>query len=226
MATKRKAVEVVRRVREGNSVLAAAKSIDTKSIRERLAVFEKRHKDFSEAEGIVKEAENELASQTATVKKRVETLKEQVDDLAAALTLDGEPRVRPFAAFGEKSVSAVQLLPHSEISARTERLAKAAMARKGASKTTMDVAMKLVELCATIDAEVQVHKTLESKRHHAVKDRDALVAAWEKAWKSLKRGALDAEDEGAVGLYDALFARRRKPTAKPMPEPPQPVVTG
>ncbi len=53
--------------------------------------------------------------------------------------------------------------------------------------------------------------------------RDALVQPWETAFAALKRGARAAEDDGAKGLFAALFestATVRKPTKKKPVAPP------
>jgi hypothetical protein len=210
MNKKNSVVGPTQMLRDGDAVLTGAKAVDVRKVKERLGTFEKRHRNFSDAERTVKQAENELSSQVEVVKKSVVKLRGVIVMLASAVSLDGEPRTRPFAAFGEKPVSRFTNQPHAGFAASSVRLAKAVLQGKGTSKTTTDVARKVLVAAAELEAALEAEKALESERHHAVTDRNALVGDWERAFHSLKRGVLDAEDNGQSGLYEALFPRKRK----------------
>jgi hypothetical protein len=54
---------------------------------------------------------------------------------------------------------------------------------------------------------------LVKARDGAIRARDAKAPAWEKAFASLKRATRTAEDDGAAGLFAALF-EVEKPKAK------------
>lgn len=75
-----------------------------------------------------------------------------------------------------------------------------------------------------MEAELAKLPKLEKARTAAMSRRDAFAQAWETGFAGLKRGARATEDEGAKGLYAALFERKAAPkkTAK---KPAAPAVT-
>jgi hypothetical protein len=203
------------RIAAGDSVFDAAESVDTKPIAARLAGFKKVHEAYKTADGGVKKSGEALQKQQARVGEADVTQDGAVLDLAVALPADGLPRVNPFKTFGAPSTTALQGLGYAEEAKQILLLESAVLKRKGLSKGSIDAAKAAGQAARAVQSELAEIPKLEKARTSAMTRRDALAQAWETAFAGLKRAARAAEDDGAKGLYGALFGRAKAaPKAK------------
>jgi hypothetical protein len=206
------------RIAAGDSVLEAAKSTDTKPVAGRLAGFTKAHTSYSAADAIVKKAGEALQKQQAKVAEADLAQDVAVADLAAALPLDGLPRLNPFKPFGALPPTKLQGLGYAEEAKAVLALETAVLKHKNLSKGSAAAAKAAGKAALRVQAELKAIPKLEKARTDAMTRRDALAQAWETAFAGVKRAARAAEDDGAKGLYGVLFERakaapKRKKTA-------------
>ncbi|MFS8064842.1 MAG: hypothetical protein ACMG6S_00595 [Byssovorax sp.] len=209
------------RIAAGDSVFDAAESVDTKPIAGRLAGFKKVHEAYKAADGGVKKSGEALQRQQARVGEADVTQDGAVLDLAVALPGDGLPRVNPFKPFGAPSPTALQGLGYAEEAKQILALESAVLKRKGLSQGSIAAAKAAGKAALGVQAELAAIPKLEKARTAAMTRRDALAQAWETAFAGLKRAARAAEDDGAKGLYGALFGRA-KASPKPKKKAPEP----
>lgn len=210
------------RIAAGDSVIEAAKSTETKAVAARLAAFAKAHTSYSVADAGVKKAGEALQKQQARVAEADVTQDGAVVDLAIALPADGLPRLNPFKPFGAPAPATLQGLGYAEEAKTVLALESAVLKHKNISKGSIAAAKAAGEAALRVQAELQAIPKLEKARTDAMTRRDALAQAWETAFASLKRAARAAEDDGAKGLYGALFERAKaapKRKKKPAGEP-------
>ena len=210
------------RIAAGDSVFDAAESVDTKPVAGRLAGFKKVHAAYCAADAGVKKAGEALQKQQAKAAEADVIQDEALDDLAVALPADGLPRVNPFKPFGAPSLTALQGLGYAEEAKKVLALETAVLKRKGLSKVSIAAAKAAGKAALRVQAELNAIPKLEQARTAAMNRRDALAQAWETAFAGLKRAARAAEDDGAKGLFGALFEREKsapKKKAKKSAEP-------
>ena len=201
------------RIAAGDSVLEAAKSVDTKPVAARLVSFEKAHVSYSAADLVVKKTSEALQKQQARVAEADVTQDETVIELANVLPLDGLPRLNPFKPFDAPPPAKLQVLGYAEEARAVLALETAVLKRKNLSKGTIAAAKAAGKAALRVQAELLPIPKLTKARVDARTRRDALAQAWETAFAAVKRAARTAEDDGAKGLYGALFER-----AKPAPK--------
>jgi hypothetical protein len=192
------------RLDAGNHVIEAAKTTDTRSIKKRLALFAAAHKALLAAEGAVTKAEEALATQRAKVGEADVAQDEAVERLANALVAAGASRVHPFKALGFAAPSVVKELGYAREAKEAQRLAKAASKGKPA-KETATACKELVAAAHAVEAALAPVAKLEGALRAARTQRDALAQPWETAYAALKNAARAAEDDGARGIFGALF---------------------
>lgn len=197
------------RIAAGDSVIEAAKSIETKAVAVRLAGFAKAHSSYSVADAGVKKTSEALQKQQARVAEADVTQDDAVVDLAIALPADGLPRLNPFKPFGAPAPATLQGLGYAEEAKEVLALESAVLKRKNISKGSIDAAKAAGQAALRVQAELKAIPKLEKARTDAMTRRDALAQAWETAFAGLKRAARAAEDDGATGLYGALFERAK-----------------
>jgi hypothetical protein len=209
------------RIAAGDSVIEAAKSIETKAVAARLTGFKKAHATYRAADGAVKKSGEALQKQQVKVAESDVTQDEAVEALAVVLPGDGLPRVNPFKPFGAPSPAVLQKLGYEEEARKVLALEAAVLKRKGLSQGSIDAAKAAGKAALRVQAELKAIPRLEKARTNAMTRRDALAQAWETAFAGLKRAARAAEDDGAKGLHGALFERakaapkRKKKAAEP-----------
>jgi hypothetical protein len=99
--------------------------------------------------------------------------------------------------------------------------------RKGLSSGTYAKAKAAGKAAGNVLVEMKPVAKLEKACADARSARDALTLSWETAFAALKRAARAAEDDGAKGLFGALFERapkakkNGKKTAKSADDKPQ-----
>ncbi len=225
------------RIDAGDRVLAAAKAVATRPIRAKLAAFAQAHAAYVAAEGAARQAEAKLREAEAAVGAADAEQDAALLALAAKMSGDGAPRLAPFKALAPLRVPApsdlIALAVEKEVKL-TEQIAKAAAKWKAAGAQTRAAAARLARAAAAVKAALARVPGAERPFTEARARRDALGIPWERAFAHLKNAARAAEDDGATGLFDALFAgpprAPRKPrtpgTAKPAGAAPGAVATG
>lgn len=205
------------RIAAGDAVIAAAATTDTRPVRAKLEAFRKHHAALTRATAALEEAEKfHDAAQRALGECDTEQ-DAAVEALATALVAIGQPRTSPFKAISNLPPSRVATLGYT-----AEADALETIARKARKLPRVDAGVR----AACGDAERIVRalrhasKAVErfgAKVAEARTRRDALTQPWETGLAALKRVTRVAEDDGAKGLFAALFevtAPAKKPRAK------------
>ena len=95
---------------------------------------------------------------------------------------------------------------------------------KTISQATRDTARAEEKAAQVIEAALFPIDKLEVVIRDARHERDTVGQTWDTALAALRRGARAAADDGAPGLYTALFGRllrsSSRKNAKPVPPPP------
>jgi len=203
------------RIAAGEDVLRAAKHAHVKPVAAKLAAFAKTHAAYVKAEAVVEKARDALATQQRAVGEKDAVQDEVVDALASALAGDGFPRTNPFKPFGARAPSKLKVVAAVDEAEEAIALASKVGKHAAASKASRGVAAKLTAASRAVIAAAKPLDGLAKRLAAAQADRDALALPWEKAFSVLKRAARAAGDDGAPGLYEALFVRSApKPAAK------------
>ncbi len=142
-----------------------------------------------------------------------------MDTLASKLVGDGLPRKNPFAPLGFKPPAVVQRMGYAEEAKEVLKIATKARKVKGASKETLDAAKDAERSARAVTHALGPIPALKEAYKAALLKRDALAQPWETAFAALKRGARAAEDDGAKGLFAALFERPAKPRKRKQAKP-------
>src|SRR5262249_27689488 len=127
---------------------------------------------------------------------------------------DGLPRMNPFKPFGAPAPAALCKMGYGDEAEKLLELTKAVLKKKGLSSNSMAKARKAGAAAKKVLAEIKPIAKLAKTRASATSAREALEQAWETAFAALKRGARAAEDDGAKGLFAALFERTAAAKAK------------
>jgi hypothetical protein len=211
------------RVEVGDAILEAAKKTNTKAIAPRIAAFKKIHAAYLKANEQVRKADGALKAQQEKVAEADVDQDAAVQSLASALAGEGLPRTNPFKPLGFASPSAISQMAYAKQAAAVGELAAAAENRKGAGAASKKAAATARAAAKRVLTAIKPVERLEKDRSNAMAGRDALEQPWETALAALKRGAKAAEDDGAKGIYNALFVRasakkNAKPSAKRTPK--------
>jgi len=214
----------------GASVLAAARTLDTRLIKARLAAFEGAQRAYSAAHDKVHAAEQTLNAAQVRLGELDATQDQAVTTLAATLIGDGQPRTNPFAAFGALAPGKLMNLPVAAEAKAIHQLVTAVQRAKGVSKPTLQAALAADKAARAVEQALLQMEKLQTAVRDARHTREAVAQTWANALAGLKRGARAAVDEGAPMLYATLFDRPHRPNGKaaksappPTPEPaPQP----
>jgi hypothetical protein len=204
------------RTEVGDSILQAAKKTNTKIIAPRLTAFAKIHAAYLNADAEVKDASAALRAQQEKVADADVEQDAAIQGLAAALAGEGLPRANPFKPLGFPAPSAICVLGYAKQATEVQKLAAAVSKRQGAGKASRAAAKSANAAAKRVLAAIKPIARLEKARTDAMTRRDTLEQPWETALAALKRGARAAEDDGAKGLFHALFDRgSAKKTTKP-----------
>lgn len=215
------------RIAAGEHILEAAKSVATKPIKAKLDAFRAAHVAYVKAHASTEKAEASLAGGEAKVGDADGVQDALVRTLAAKMIGDGAPKANPFKMFGlPPPTTVVPMAVEKEVTV-TKALAARASKWAAASKETKAVAAKLGAASAAVSKAIGQLGALRKGRSAAIAQRDALGVAWVRALAQLKNAARAAEDDGAAGLFAALFevskpAPRKRAKAKPPSQPPTP----
>jgi hypothetical protein len=223
MALKKAAKSPAMRLDMGAAILAAAQTNNTHSVKRRLDTFTAVHRRYASAQRQVQS----IDEQTQAAQNRLaatDTAQDgAVEALARALVTDGQPRSNPFTAFGAVSPCAVKRLWAGDEAKAIHQLVAVVRGHPGASQATLAAAAAADKSARAVEAVVAQLGQLEQASRRARQRRDGINDTWDTALAALKRGARAAVDDGAPGLYAALFGRVTRPTRKkPQPAPPSP----
>ena len=224
MAKTKSGIGPGRRLEVGAAILAAAKVIDTRPIKTRLAAFERAHRAYASAQHKVDVAEAQLVAARAGIGDCDAEQNKAVEALAHALVVDGQSRLTPFAAFGAPTPAAIigQRRKQADKAIAIHTLVTAVMRSKSASKPTLAAAQTADKAARAAEQALAPIDTLQAGVRDARNGRDALGTHWDAALLVLKHAALSASDDGAPQLYAALFDRAARPNGKngkPAPTP-------
>ena len=195
------------RIDAGDDLHRAAAEIDTELVAKKLASFRARQAAYVAADKKVKAAvENEIAQERLLGAKDA-VQDEDVDTLASKLAGDGLPRTNPFKPFGAPAPSVLKItdavVEAETIVSLTAKIAK----RRDLSKDSQAAATKACAAAKAVSVAAKPLPALRKKVVEAMAARESLAPGWEKAFSVLKRAARAAEDDGAPGIYEALFLR-------------------
>lgn len=213
------------RVVTGDAVLTRATTTDTRAVKVRLAAFSKAHAALVRAQSVVDGAEAKLAAAQASVADADVTQDESVDALALALVTNGQPRISPFRGLSSYAPTTLKKLGYADEAKLVRALTKKVRARKSSDAAVLRACGVAEKAAAKVVAALAKLPALEASVVAARARRDALSLPWERDFGALKRAARAAADDGAVGLFDALFAttapapRRTRKTPAPAPAP-------
>ncbi|MFI5366608.1 MAG: hypothetical protein ACHQ4J_13400 [Candidatus Binatia bacterium] len=216
------------RLQIGAAIFAAAKAVDTRLVKARLAAFEGAHRSYAEAQHKVDAAEAQLHAAQAKLGQCDVSQNEALEMLARSLIFDGQPRTNPFAAFGPLIPSKAMSLPIADKAKAVHQLVAAVQRSKGASKTTLQAAQAAEKAANALEQALVPVEKLQAVARDTRHTRDAVAQSWESTLAALKRGARAAADDGAPQLYATLFGRtnhRNGKNGKTAPAEVTPVAT-
>ncbi|UJR82030.1 hypothetical protein [Sandaracinus amylolyticus] len=216
MATLQSGTSPGQRVKAGDLVLDRAKGAPITPIKKRVDGFAKVHRELVKAQAAAQKAVAAHVAQERKIGEADDAQDASVGELAGALVGAGAPRLKPFQGYSEHSPSDLAGMPQQkqarELVKIASKCAKHPDARvKKAASAARAAAEKLLAAEKPLAA-------LARERSAAIAARDAIGPRWEKAFSALKRAAKSAEDDGATGLFAALFEvegpARKKTTKK------------
>lgn len=208
------------RIEAGDRVLARAAQHDTRPLKKRLTEFTRVHVALVKAQRTVQTAEDKHAALLDVLAEHDVDQDAGVDALAVALIAEGQPRLQPFKGLGVASPSEVRREPFVA-EARTILKLATRLSKRKLTPATKSALKKVTDSAKRVIAADERASAAETAVRDAREKRDALILPWSRAFVTLKRAARVADDDGAKGLYPALFhAAAAKPRkAKPAPAP-------
>lgn len=219
------------RLETGAAILAAAQVVDTAPIKSRLTAFTAAHRSYVGAQDKVDAAEADLRTTQTKIDRRELAADEAVEALALALASEGHARTKPFAAFGAVTPSLVKHLTGSEKAKTIHELVAAVQRAKSVSQKTREIANAAEQAGRGLETALFPIGQLEASLREVRRQRDTIGRKWDTTLAALRRETRSAADDGAPGLYPALFGeartrKRAKPAPVPAPAPPDtPAVT-
>lgn len=209
-------------LKAGAAILAAARTTDTKPVKDRLGAFDHAQQAYADAHGKMLHAEADLAKAQAQFRAEQKGV---VDALARALVADGQSLKSPFAAFGAVTMGKLLRMAPADAAKALPELITTIRRSKALGKVTLDALPKVEKSAAGLQPALAQIEALATAVRNGRSSRHAVAQAWETALGALKRGARAAADDGAPSLYATLFDRPRtksknhKPTPAPEPNP-------
>lgn len=208
MATLKSGTTPGSRIDTGDHLLEVVSSLGakrTKPVAERIAAFKAAHEAYKKADDVVGACDAKLRAAQAIVGERDVTQDAAVDELASSLAGDGFPRVNPFKPFHVGAPTAVKKMGYEAEAKVVLDLAAKVKKHKNAGPKSKAAAAECEKAAKAVLAALSPIPKLTQARTAAISRRDALEQPLETAFAALKRGARSAEDDGATGLFDALF---------------------
>lgn len=208
------------RVKIGAAVLHAAELVDTRLVAPRLQNLKDAYQAYLEAERTVDAAEARLDSEKLTLTELGAAHDDAVEGLARCLVNEGHSRTNPFDAFDVPSPSLIKRMPPAE-AARAVRSLLATLERSGALSTpTREAGERVEQMTQLVEAALPPYQTRLDEVRAARRVSDVVGGTFDEAVAALRRAARAARDDGAPGLYAALFPTPPRPSKKPKPTAP------
>ena len=207
MATINVGTTATSQLNAGASILAAARTADTRLIKERLVAFERAQRAYVTAQEKVNAAEARLEAAQTQLGESDADQDDAVDALARALVADGQPLKNPFAAVGSLTPRQLMAQPVAEEAKAIHQLVAAIQRAKGLSRASLQAAQAAYKAAGAVEQQLAQMTKLQDAIRQARHERDATAQTWAAQVAALKRGARAAADDGAPGLYAALFDR-------------------
>ena len=198
----------------GASILAAARTVETRLIKQRLAAFERAQLTYSAAHEKVGAAEAQLGAAQTRLGELDADRDEAVDALARALVADGQPLGNPLGAFSSLTPRKLMAQPVADEVRAIHQLVVAIQRGKGVSKPTLQAAQTAEKAARAVEQQLAQIEKLQASIREARHTRDAMAQGWTKDLAALKRSARSAADDGEPLLYATLFDRPGRPSAK------------
>ena len=202
------------RIDAGNHVLEAAKTVDTRSVKAKLAAFAKVHATFVAAHAVVAKAEHALHDAHDALGQADAEQDAAVHALAAKMIGDGALKANPFKPFGLPAPSDVATTAVEKELVLTAKLAALASKWKSATTGTRQAAALLAKKSAGTKKALDRVGPLQTAQTAAIARRDAIGVSWARAFAHLKNATRTAEDDGARGLFTAMFAVASVPSGR------------
>ncbi len=193
------------RLEAGNYVTERATSVSIAPIKSRFDAFKKSFAQFQSAEANVSKADDAARAASTKVAELDAVQDEAVFALASAMAGDGAPRANPFKPLGFAAPAEVAKMPYEKETVAATKLASAAARAKTAGKATKATAAKLIKAAAAVKAALPAMEKANAARAASIAKREAVGLDFDRALAKLKRAAQVAEDDGAEGLFAALF---------------------
>ena len=226
MATQRNRNLPGNRLARGAAILKAAQEVDTSLVKERLSTFAKAHTRYVAAQQDVDAADARLRQRQARLIQSDAEQDHAVEQLARELIYKGQVRANPFTVFGAPAPSTLKLLPYAEEAKAIHDLVTAMQRNPTLAKTTLEAAQVADTAARAVEAALAAIEAAQVVLTDLRQTRDTIGQTWETTLGALKRGARAAADDGAPGLYTALFGRPIRTTKKaPAAVITQPAVT-
>ena len=186
-----------RQLNAGAAILAAARTADTRLIKDRLAAFERAQHGYVQAHAKMQQAEAEVEKAQAQFRTEEQGL---VDTLARALVADGQPLRDPFAAFANLPTGALMRLAPAEAAKALPELVAAIRRSKTVGKGTLQAVQSVEKVTRGLEPALVRLEMLRTAARDTRATREAVAQAWELALGAVKRGARAAADDGAPNL--------------------------
>lgn len=229
MKTKSLGFNLTGRLETGAAILAAARAVDTTLVKARLGAFASAQRSYVEAQRQVEAADATLREGQVRLARRDAEQDEAVEGLAVALVAGGQPRGKPFHAFGTDTPSVIKQMTTATKAKAIHQLVDAVQSLKRAGKAVLQAAQAAEQAAQRAEAALLAVDRLEAVLSKNRQARDRIGQTWKTTLEALKLGARSAAADGAPGLYTALFGRsirtRKKvvtPAPPPAPVPPAP----
>ena len=231
MKTRRLGIGQGERLKTGAAILAAAHVADTELVKPRLNGFAAAQRSYVEAQQQLEAADAQLRKAQVQLVLHDTEQDKAVERLARALVAGGQPRNNPFAAFGTPAPSAVKDMPPVAEAKEIHQLVAAVQRTKLVGRAALQAAQAAEQAAQRVEAALRIVGKCQETVGNTRRTRDDIGQIWDTTLAALKRGARAAADEGAPGLYTALFGRPSRSTKKtatttpaPTPDPAPPVV--
>ena len=142
------------RLQIGASVLSAARLVDTRLVKARLARFEREHRLYVETDRKVTAMARKIQAARANLSRCDRVLAEAVEALACALIADGHRRRNPFAGFKVPSPSVLVRLPFAGEARVVHRLVAAVQQKTPVGPGTAEAARAADEAARAVEEAI------------------------------------------------------------------------
>jgi len=198
------------RLEIGKKVLVAAESVNTTLVAERLAALAEQQVQYAAAVHALEDGQAREAEAAAAVEAGSALVDVALDKLIAALVVDGASYREPLAAYGTNPTT-LKSAPQGEKAGLVTKLLAVVQRDEKRSPAVDRTVAAVAAVVAAYEERRKAFALVEEDVRGRRAARDVAGDRWEESLARLKRSAKVAEDDGAAGLYAALFSRSRRP---------------